>query len=94
MKLAGAFPALEDEMCDFGLDGLSSGRSPDRLDAMVWAVTALSFGGEGRAAGEGVMNPSPNDRENESPLAGAFIATGNAGFATAGFTMQDFMAVS
>jgi phage terminase large subunit-like protein len=31
-------------MCDFGLDGLSSGRSPDRLDALVWAVTALSFG--------------------------------------------------
>ena len=33
--------ALEDEMCDFGLDGLSDGRSPDRLDALVWAVTAL-----------------------------------------------------
>ena len=44
VKHAGAFPALEDEMCDFGLDGLSSGRSPDRLDALVWAVTALSFG--------------------------------------------------
>jgi len=44
VKHAGAFPALEDEMCDFGPDGLSSGRSPDRLDALVWAVTALSFG--------------------------------------------------
>ena len=41
---AGTFAALEDEMCDFGLDGLSSGHSPDRLDALVWAVTALSFG--------------------------------------------------
>jgi phage terminase large subunit-like protein len=41
---AGAFPALEDEMCDFGLEGLSSGRSPDRLDAMVWAVSALTHG--------------------------------------------------
>ncbi len=40
---AGVFPALEDEMCDFGLDGLSSGRSPDRLDALVWALTALAF---------------------------------------------------
>jgi phage terminase large subunit-like protein len=47
VKHAGVFPALEDEMCDFGLDGLSSGRSPDRLDAMVWAVTALSFGARG-----------------------------------------------
>jgi phage terminase large subunit-like protein len=44
VKHVGAFPALEDEMCDFGLDGLSSGRSPDRLDALVWAATALSFG--------------------------------------------------
>ena len=44
VKHAGAFPALEDEMCDFGLDGLSSGRSPDRLDALVWALTSLSFG--------------------------------------------------
>jgi phage terminase large subunit-like protein len=44
VKHVGAFPALEDEMCDFGLDGLSSGRSPDRLDALVWAITALSFG--------------------------------------------------
>jgi len=33
--------ALEDEMCDFGLDGLSSGASPDRLDALVWAATEL-----------------------------------------------------
>ena len=44
MKHAGVFPALEDEMCDFGIDGLSSGRSPDRLNALVWAVSALSFG--------------------------------------------------
>jgi phage terminase large subunit-like protein len=34
--------ALEDQMCDFGLDGLSSGGSPDRLDALVWAVTELT----------------------------------------------------
>ena len=38
---AAAFPELEDQMCDFGPDGLSSGRSPDRLDALVWALTAL-----------------------------------------------------
>jgi phage terminase large subunit-like protein len=33
---------LEDQMCDFALAGLSSGRSPDRLDALVWAVTELT----------------------------------------------------
>ena len=35
VKHAGTFPALEDEMCDFGPDGLSSGRSPDRLDLTI-----------------------------------------------------------
>ncbi|MGE4371671.1 MAG: DNA-packaging protein [Xanthobacter sp.] len=39
----GAFPALEDELCDFGPEGLSSGHSPDRLDALVWALTALAL---------------------------------------------------
>ena len=42
-----AFPALEDQMCDFGPDGLSSGRSPDRLDALVWALTALMLTARG-----------------------------------------------
>jgi len=37
----GSFPLLEDEMADFGADGLSNGRSPDRLDALVWAITSL-----------------------------------------------------
>ncbi|MEA2841725.1 MAG: hypothetical protein QOF41_3055 [Methylobacteriaceae bacterium] len=39
----GAFPALEDEMCAFGPEGLLNGRSPDRLDALVWAITALAL---------------------------------------------------
>ena len=42
VRHAGAFPDLEDQMCAFGLDGLASGRSPDRLDALVWAVTELT----------------------------------------------------
>ena len=41
VRHVGVMPDLEDEMCDFGPGGLSSGRSPDRLDALVWAVTAL-----------------------------------------------------
>jgi phage terminase large subunit-like protein len=43
---AGRFSALVDQMCDFGPDGLSSGRSPDRLDALVWALTALMLEGQ------------------------------------------------
>ncbi|MHC1999932.1 DNA-packaging protein [Methylobacterium sp. CM6241] len=40
----GSLPALEDELCDFGPGGLSSGASPDRLDALVWALTHLMLG--------------------------------------------------
>jgi phage terminase large subunit-like protein len=39
--------ALEDEMCAFGTDGRSDGHSPDRVDALVWAVTDLLLGGQG-----------------------------------------------
>jgi phage terminase large subunit-like protein len=37
----GTFPELERQMCDFAADGLSHGKSPDRLDALVWAITDL-----------------------------------------------------
>lgn len=37
----GEFPALENQMCDFGPEGLSEGRSPDRVDALVYALTEL-----------------------------------------------------
>ena len=40
----GLWPELEDQMCDFGPGGLSDGRSPDRLDALVWALTELMLG--------------------------------------------------
>jgi phage terminase large subunit-like protein len=46
VRHVGAVPALEDEMCAFGPGGLDNGRSPDRLDALVWAVTALALGRE------------------------------------------------
>jgi phage terminase large subunit-like protein len=47
VKHAGIFAALEDEMCDFGVSGLSSGKSPDRLDALVWAIATLAFQARG-----------------------------------------------
>jgi len=43
----GAFPALEDQMC--GFTRLADGRSPDRLDALVWAVTQLALESEAGA---------------------------------------------
>lgn len=45
VRHAGRFPELEDEMCDFGPHGLSSGRSPDRVDALVWALSELLLNG-------------------------------------------------
>ncbi|MEM9178943.1 MAG: ATP-binding protein, partial [Pseudomonadota bacterium] len=41
----GRFDALEDEMCRFGTDGMV--RSPDRVDALVWAVTSLMLTAQG-----------------------------------------------
>ena len=42
-KFAGAFPALEDELAGLIAGGRyeGPGRSPDRADAMVWAMTEL-----------------------------------------------------
>ncbi|MDX2288562.1 MAG: terminase family protein [Hyphomicrobiaceae bacterium] len=37
----GRFAELEDEMCAMSADGRVGGKSPDRLDALVWAVTDL-----------------------------------------------------
>jgi phage terminase large subunit-like protein len=39
----GAFPQLEDQMCAFApdFDRAAAGYSPDRVDALVWAVTEL-----------------------------------------------------
>lgn len=41
----GSFPTLEDQMAEFTLDyDRSRDGSPDRMDAMVWAITELSGG--------------------------------------------------
>ena len=37
----GDFPALEEELMTLGADTGKAGRSPDRADALVWALTAL-----------------------------------------------------
>lgn len=37
----GRFDALEDQMIAFGVDNRAGGKSPDRMDALVWALTDL-----------------------------------------------------
>lgn len=44
VRHVGAFPELEDEMCEFTASGLPGGASPDRLDALVWALSELMLG--------------------------------------------------
>jgi predicted phage terminase large subunit-like protein len=50
----GAFPALEDQMCGFvhDFDRAAAGYSPDRVDALVWALTELLVAPK---AGEGIF---------------------------------------
>jgi len=43
----GAFPQLEDQLCGYTVDGMADDSSPDRLDAMVWAMTDLMLGEAG-----------------------------------------------
>lgn len=40
VRHVGIFPDLEEEMCSYS--PLTSAKSPDRLDALVWAIAALS----------------------------------------------------
>lgn len=43
----GAFPELEDQLCAFTNTGYVGNGSPDRADALVWALTELMLGGTG-----------------------------------------------
>ncbi|MEE9432777.1 MAG: terminase family protein [Sphingorhabdus sp.] len=55
----GAFPQLEDQLCGLITGGAyeGPGRSPDRADALVWAMTELMLGGGWeRAEGSGALN--------------------------------------
>lgn len=43
----GDFPDLEDQMCNFTASGYVGDGSPDRADALVWALTELMLGKSG-----------------------------------------------
>ena len=47
VRHAGRFPELEDQMCAIGIDGTASGTSPDRVDALVWAISELAWQNRG-----------------------------------------------
>ena len=41
VRHVGSFPALEDQLCNFTTVGYMGDRSPDRADALIWALTEL-----------------------------------------------------
>jgi hypothetical protein len=56
---AGEFPELEDQMAQFNTEGYQGGGSPDRADALVWALTELMLG---NAPSFGILVKSSNRR--------------------------------
>jgi phage terminase large subunit-like protein len=58
VRHAGLFPALEDEMCGLLVAGgyVGPGTSPDRADALVWALTELLLGSGGSRPGVRLLN--------------------------------------
>jgi phage terminase large subunit-like protein len=56
VKHAGQFAQLEDQLCGIMAGGSyeGPGRSPDRADALVWAMTELMLGRRGRPAVRGL----------------------------------------
>lgn len=48
VRHVGSLGALESQMCNMTASGYMGRGSPDRMDAMVWAVTELMFGGSNR----------------------------------------------
>ncbi len=53
VKLCGQFPELEQQLLQFSTKGFGGDRSPDRADAMVWAVWDLLID---KAPGQGMLD--------------------------------------
>src|SRR5690606_18323591 len=47
VRHVGSFPELEDQMCGMTREGYEGRGSPDRVDALVWAITDLAFHSNG-----------------------------------------------
>lgn len=56
VSMAGSFPQLEDQLCSMTPAGFIGEGSPDRADAMVWALSEL-FGRAGADTGPGIAFP-------------------------------------
>ncbi len=66
--MVGTHPYLEDQLCEMTTAGYMGEKSPDRVDAMVWAMTELSEGmlGAGLALFSVVRNEAEAKRREEA----------------------------
>jgi predicted phage terminase large subunit-like protein len=66
ISLVGRFPELEYQATAMTLAGYRGDKSPDRLDAMVWGLTAL-FPAMARSAREEAAGPNARPRRSHTP---------------------------
>ncbi|HQT76821.1 MAG TPA: phage terminase large subunit [Rhodopila sp.] len=67
VRHVGRFPELEDEMCAFSTYGYTGGSSPNRADALVWALTELF---------PGITKAPAAPKPAQSPRAPALMQSG------------------
>jgi hypothetical protein len=69
VRFAGRFPQLEEELCAFTTTGYTGSGSPNRADAMIWAISELF---------PGIVKKQDARRIEERPSAAKHSPTGGA----------------
>lgn len=75
VSFVGAYPELEDQLCSFTPSGYVGDGSPDRADAMVWALTELMI--DGHQGGAVSLSAAP--RVNIDMWTGASVTQQSGG---------------
>jgi hypothetical protein len=72
IRFVGRFDELEEELCDFMTTGYVGGRSPNRADALVWAISEL-FPGIVRKRNQEKPKDEESDLEYQTPGPGGWM---------------------
>ena len=82
VRHAGAFNELEDQLCAMTSEGFVGDGSPDRADALVWALTELMTQPVAPQAVFGVYGSAAPRAQTQSKFDGPCLIDGQHGFAT------------
>jgi len=82
VRHAGAFNDLEDQLCAMTSEGFVGDGSPDRADALVWALTELMTQPVAPQAVFGVYGSAAPRAQTRSKFDGPCLIDGQQGFAT------------